>query len=70
MVEGGAKVLTSFLRASLGDFAVVTIAPVLLGGLPAVGGLERGHLPRMRDVASHRLGDDWVLEGALRWGEA
>jgi riboflavin-specific deaminase-like protein len=70
MVEGGAKVLTSFLRASLGDFAVVTVAPVLLGGLPAVGALERGHLPRLRDVASHRLGDDWVLEGALRWGEA
>jgi riboflavin-specific deaminase-like protein len=70
MVEGGAKVLTSFLRASLGDFAVVTVAPVLLGGLPAVGALERGHLPRLRDVSSHRLGDDWVLEGALRWGEA
>ena len=60
MVEGGAKVLTSFLRASLVDYAVVTVAPVLLGGLSAVGALERGHLPRLRDVrqppAGRRLG--------------
>jgi len=35
MVEGGAEVLTSFLNAQLVDFLVVTISPLILGGLPA-----------------------------------
>jgi riboflavin-specific deaminase-like protein len=68
MVEGGARVLTSFLGAALGDFAVVTIAPRLLGGLPAVGPLAGTHAPRFGTLASHRLGDDVVLAGPLAWG--
>lgn len=36
MVEGGARVITSFLEARLIDFMVVTISPLILGGLPAV----------------------------------
>ncbi|HEY2899757.1 MAG TPA: dihydrofolate reductase family protein [Polyangia bacterium] len=68
MVEGGAKVLTSFLRARLGDYAVVTVAPRLLGGLAAVGTLPNGHLPRLSSPDSFRLADDFVLSGALRWG--
>jgi GTP cyclohydrolase II len=68
MVEGGARVLTSFLRAELGDYAVVTIAPRLLGGLPVVGGLDHGRAPRLVSIASHRLGDDVVLAGPLAWG--
>jgi riboflavin-specific deaminase-like protein len=70
MVEGGAKVLTSFLRAELGDHAVVTLAPRLLGGLSAVGALDRERLPRFATVTSHRLADDLVFSGALRWGVA
>jgi GTP cyclohydrolase II len=69
MVEGGAKVLTSFLRASLGDYAVVTVAPFLAGGLSAVGQLN-GRLPRLRGARTHHLADDWVLAGPLAWGEA
>jgi 3,4-dihydroxy 2-butanone 4-phosphate synthase/GTP cyclohydrolase II len=68
MVEGGAKVLTSFLRARIGDYAVVTVAPRLLGGLAAVGRLEHGQLPRLHAPTSSRLADDFVLSGALRWG--
>jgi riboflavin-specific deaminase-like protein len=69
MVEGGAKVLTSFLRASLGDYAVVTVAPFLAGGLSAVGKLN-GSLPRLRGARTHHLAEDWVLAGPLAWGEA
>jgi GTP cyclohydrolase II len=68
MVEGGARVLTSFLRASLGDFAVVTVAPILLGGLSAVGSLGPCSFPRpprMHPASTHRLGDDWILSGRL-----
>jgi riboflavin-specific deaminase-like protein len=67
MVEGGARVLTSFLRAGLGDYAVVTVAPRLLGGLPVVGQLDRERPPRFSEVATHRLGDDVVLTGPLDW---
>jgi riboflavin-specific deaminase-like protein len=69
MVEGGARVLTSFLRAELADYAVVTVTPRLLGGLHAVGALERPRLPRLANAASHGLGEDVVLAGALAWGE-
>jgi GTP cyclohydrolase II len=68
MVEGGARVLTSFLRAELADYAVVTVSPRLLGGLHAVGALERPRLPRLAGATSHGLGQDVVLAGALAWG--
>jgi GTP cyclohydrolase II len=67
MVEGGARVLTSFLGAGLGDYAVVTVAPRFLGGLAAVGRLAAARAPRFASVTSHRLADDVVLAGALVW---
>jgi GTP cyclohydrolase II len=70
MVEGGARVLTSFLGAALGDYAVVTVAPRFLGGVGAVGALDRARLPRFSRVTSHRLADDVVLAGPLAWGAA
>ncbi|HTA21134.1 MAG TPA: dihydrofolate reductase family protein, partial [Polyangia bacterium] len=68
MVEGGARVLTSFLGAALGDYAIVTVAPRFLGGLGAVGALDRARLPRFASVTTHRLEDDVVLAGPLTWG--
>jgi 3,4-dihydroxy 2-butanone 4-phosphate synthase/GTP cyclohydrolase II len=70
MVEGGARVLTSFLRAGLGDYAAVTVAPRFLGGLAAVGGLGGVRPPRFAHVATHRLADDLVLAGPLEWSAA
>jgi 3,4-dihydroxy 2-butanone 4-phosphate synthase/GTP cyclohydrolase II len=70
MVEGGARVLTSFLRAELGDYAVVTVAPRFLGGLAAVGGLAGARPPRFASIASHRLAEDVVLAGPLAWERA
>jgi 3,4-dihydroxy 2-butanone 4-phosphate synthase/GTP cyclohydrolase II len=67
MVEGGAKIITSFLRARLVDYAVVTMAPQFLGGLPALSATERGGLPRMHAWATDRVGEDLVLSGELRW---
>jgi 3,4-dihydroxy 2-butanone 4-phosphate synthase/GTP cyclohydrolase II len=76
MVEGGARVITSFLEAGLVDYTVLTVAPLFLGGLPAVEAHERHALHdieetrppfpvRLRDVGCERLGDDLVV-----WGEA
>jgi 3,4-dihydroxy 2-butanone 4-phosphate synthase/GTP cyclohydrolase II len=70
MVEGGARVLTSFLRAGLGDYAVVTVAPRFLGGLAAVGALAGARPPRFAVVTPHQLADDIVLAGPLAWERA
>ena len=67
MVEGGARIITSFLRARLVDYAVVTVTPRFLGGMPALAANERGSLPSLQTWAAHRVGDDLVLSGELRW---
>jgi 3,4-dihydroxy 2-butanone 4-phosphate synthase/GTP cyclohydrolase II len=66
MVEGGAQVITSFLRQRLADHVAVTIAPVLAGGYHAVGDLSAGQwqeLPRLRDIDMWPAGEDIILWG-------
>lgn len=71
MVEGGARIITSFLEARLVDYALVTIAPQFLGGLAAVGPSARSGIPaalaNLKDWVTYRLGDDLVLGGELAW---
>jgi GTP cyclohydrolase II len=68
MVEGGAKIITSFMRARLVDYAVITVAPRFLGGMAALSASERGGLPRLQSWATERVGDDLVLAGEPLWG--
>jgi GTP cyclohydrolase II len=73
MVEGGARIITSFLARRLANFLVLTVVPRLVGGVRAVGNLgafEPAHFPGLRHVGSQRLGEDLVLWGDLAWGEA
>ena len=44
MVEGGAQIITSFLASRLVDQIILTIAPLLVGGLRVVDSLGRGAL--------------------------
>jgi len=67
MIEGGAKVLSSFLHAGLADYAVVTIAPCLLGGLPVLGAPNGGLRARFSGLRTVRLADDQVVAGAFDW---
>jgi riboflavin biosynthesis pyrimidine reductase len=74
MVEGGARVITSFLRQRLVDFILLTIAPLLVGGLRAVEGshgsetLPMGSpFPRIRNGDWARLGEDLVFWGEPVW---
>ena len=69
MVEGGARVLTSFLESGLADYAVITIAPVFLGGYQVIqaaraGDEFRASMPRLHNVQQVQLATDTVL-----WGE-
>lgn len=65
MVEGGAKVLTSFLQSGLADYAIVTIAPRFLGGLAAVGQLAGRERPQIAHASCERFGADMVMAGPL-----
>lgn len=66
MVEGGARILSAFLRARLADAAIVTIAPSWVGGLPGVCRGE-GPFPTFRDTLWKAAGCDMVLCAALEW---
>jgi riboflavin-specific deaminase-like protein len=67
MVEGGARVITSFLRERLADQAVVTIAPVWIGGLSALSGSvgRESVYPVWVQPVIELYGRDWVVWGKL-----
>ncbi len=65
MVEGGATVLSAFLEQQLADVAVVTIAPRLLGGLPAVS--RQARPPRLTGAVWKPVGEDMVVWAELDW---
>lgn len=71
MVEGGASVITSFLKAQLVDQLVLTIAPMMLGGLKAVGRLAQNGtavpFPHLHAPRYEKMGDDLVLLGDVVW---
>jgi riboflavin-specific deaminase-like protein len=66
LVEGGRRVITSFLRARLVDRIVVSIAPIVVGaGIDAVGDLGTERLDqalRFTTQRISRMGDDVVVE--------
>ncbi len=70
MVEGGAQIITSFLVSRLVDQVVLTIAPLLVGGLRVVDHLGHSSLrrfPRLKNLSYQQLGDDLVLRGEPDW---
>ncbi len=70
MVEGGAQVITSFLSARLVDQLVVTVAPILVGGVRVLEtslSASRDTFPRLRGVTYYQVGEDLVLWGLPEW---
>ncbi len=68
MVEGGSRVITSFLTGRLVDQFVITIAPLFLGGLPAVQLPAQNGVtisPTPHEMGYDRLGDDLIVWGRL-----
>ncbi len=68
MVEGGAAIISSFLSAHLVDRLVLTIAPMLVGGLNAVAREPDSNgiaLPRLFRTHYQKLGNDIILLGYL-----
>ncbi len=70
LVEGGAQVITSFLSARLVDQIVVTIAPLVVGGLRVPYPLVKQNgfcYPRLENVRYEAFGRDLVLRGEPSW---
>lgn len=70
LVEGGGQVITSFLSSRLVDQVVITIAPLLVGGiriLDNIGTLNHGGIPQLLNVYYERFGEDVILRGDLDW---
>jgi 5-amino-6-(5-phosphoribosylamino)uracil reductase/diaminohydroxyphosphoribosylaminopyrimidine deaminase/5-amino-6-(5-phosphoribosylamino)uracil reductase len=69
LVEGGAAVITSFIREKLADSIILFIAPLIIGtGTDAVGDLGTAHLGeamRGKTASVCRLGEDIVWEVRL-----
>jgi riboflavin biosynthesis pyrimidine reductase len=72
MVEGGASVITSFLVERLVDQVALTIAPVFLGGIPALEAhpdyaSERPFpLAELQEIKSMPAGSDLILWGRVK----
>lgn len=69
MIEGGASVLGSFVRARLANCAIVTVAPLLIGGLRTMPNLAHGATtpvyPRLQQPRMFQLGEDMLIYGQL-----
>jgi len=63
MVEGGAQVITSFIRAGLADLFIITVSPVFVGGLQAVDGRSTVPLSKLplTDINYERMEDDLIV---------
>ena len=69
MVEGGARVITSFIRLKLVDLFVITVAPKLVGGLPVIDARRfksASHLA-LTNIHYQRLGGDLVVWARPNW---
>jgi GTP cyclohydrolase II len=76
MVEGGARVITSFLAEHLVNWVVITIAPTFLGGLHAVENplvtrsrkdSSSNGLPELNNCRYEQVGKDIVFSSELLW---
>lgn len=73
MVEGGANVISAFLKHKLVDAIVLTVAPRLVGGYKAVSdlGFEAGTaLPEIAPLSTAMLGNDLIMWGRLQYQHA
>jgi diaminohydroxyphosphoribosylaminopyrimidine deaminase/5-amino-6-(5-phosphoribosylamino)uracil reductase len=69
LVEGGSRVITSFIRRNLVDRLVAIVAPKVLGsGLESIGDLNIESIDHALNLSfekAYRLGDDFVVEARI-----
>ena len=68
MVEGGGQIITSFLKAQVVNQAIITIAPVFVGGYDAVQSFNQTawqNLPRLANMQTRPCGSDLIVSGSF-----
>jgi len=79
MVEGGARVITSFLSNHMADRLVITISPRVVGGLHAIENplvpsskpeVKAYGLPRLTDSSYEQSGNDIIFRSSISWETA
>jgi 3,4-dihydroxy 2-butanone 4-phosphate synthase/GTP cyclohydrolase II len=66
MIEGGARIITSFINAQLVDQIIITISPQLIGGLPVID--ERG-LQAMTHLSLDRVEYEFAGKDIIVWAQ-
>jgi 3,4-dihydroxy 2-butanone 4-phosphate synthase/GTP cyclohydrolase II len=71
MVEGGARVITSFVKLKLVDLFVITVSPKLVGGLPVIDAESFKAAPflQLKEVHYQQLGQDLVIWARPAWND-
>ena len=69
MVEGGARVITSFINCRLVDQIIVTVSPRFVGGLSVIDSDGRKFETRMdlAEVSYRHAGDDLIIWARPKW---
>jgi 3,4-dihydroxy 2-butanone 4-phosphate synthase/GTP cyclohydrolase II len=70
MVEGGARIITSFLSERLVDHMILTIAPVFVGGMRGVRrlrGSDAAFYPHLSNLRHQPVGEDMIFWGDPVW---
>lgn len=70
MVEGGARIITSFLRERLADQIILTIVPMILGGFRGVRELENIVSPfitNLKNINYELIQDNLIVRGDLNY---
>jgi riboflavin biosynthesis pyrimidine reductase len=71
MVEGGARIITSFVKLKLVDLFVITVSPKLVGGLPVIDAESFKAAPflQLKEVHYQQLGQDLVIWARPAWND-
>ena len=71
MVEGGARVITSFVKLKLVDLFVITVSPKLVGGLPVIDAesFKASSFLQLKEVHYQQLGQDIVIWARPAWND-
>ncbi len=71
LVEGGSKIITSFLKKRLADHLIVIIAPKIIGeGVTCVNSSTQRRFKNLIFLSSYRVfksDDDVIVEASLKW---
>jgi GTP cyclohydrolase II len=69
IVEGGAEIITSFLKLRLVDQLILTISPVYIGGMHAIWPLQLdlANPPVLENMSWKTYGSDLVLRADMAW---